>query len=54
MTEDEKRRAEVLLGRIEMAVGSIADRSGPNAMLIAEILQAVNGLRSVLGVVRAH
>lgn len=54
MTEPEKEKADVLLGRIETAVGEFPDRSGTNARLIAEILQLVNGLRSLIGVVRPH
>lgn len=54
MTDQEKQKAEVLLSRIETATGSFPDRSGPNSALITEIIHAVNGLRSLLGVVRAH
>ena len=54
MTDQEKQKADTLLGRIEMATGAFQDRSGPNATLIAEILQSVNGLRSLLGLVRPH
>jgi hypothetical protein len=54
MNEVERDRADVLLSRIEVAVGQLPDRHGPNAVLIAEMLQAVNGLRSLLGVVRSH
>ena len=54
MTDQEKQKADVLLSRIETAAGSFPDRSGPNAVLITEIIQAVNGLRSVLGLVRPH
>jgi hypothetical protein len=54
MTDQEKQKAEALLGRIETATGEFHDRTGPNAVLIAEILQSVNGLRSLLGLVRPH
>jgi hypothetical protein len=54
MTDEEKRKVETLLNRIETATGEIPDRSGPNSILIKEIIQSVNGLRSVLGVVRPH
>jgi hypothetical protein len=54
MTDQEKQRAEMLLGRIEVATGGFPDRSGPNATLITEIIQAVNGLRSLLGLIRTH
>ena len=54
MTEQDKAQADAMLSRIETAAGEFADRSRQNAQLIAEILEAVNGLRSVFGVVRAH
>jgi hypothetical protein len=54
MTEDEKRRAEELIGRLEMTVGEIFPRDGANAQLIAAMIQSLNGLRSVLGIVRPH
>ena len=54
MTDQEKQKADLLLSRIEIATGSFPDRSGPNAVLITEIIHAVNGLRSLLGLVRPH
>jgi len=54
MTDQEKQKADLLLSRIELATGSFPDRSGPNAALITEIIHAVNGLRSLLGLVRPH
>ena len=54
MTDDEKRTVDVLLERIETAVGALPDRAGPTGTLIAEIIQSVNGIRSLLGVVRPH
>jgi hypothetical protein len=54
MNDEDRQRADELLGHIELAAGEIADRDGPNAVLIASILQAVNGLRSLLSVVRSH
>ena len=54
MTDAEKEKADTLLGRIETAAGEFPDRSGTNGVLIAEILQLVNGLRSLIGVVRPH
>jgi hypothetical protein len=54
MTEQEKQQASVLLNQIEAAIGAIPDRSGTNAPLISEILEAVNGLRSLVGVIRGH
>ena len=46
--------AEELLSRIEVALGELMPRDGRNASLITEIIESVNGLRSLLGVVRAH
>ena len=54
MTDQERQQADVLLGRIETATGALQDRTGMNASLMAEILEAVNGLRSIVGAVRAH
>lgn len=54
MTDQERQTADTLLSRIEMAVGAIPDRSGPNAALIKSIIESVNGLRSLLSVVKAH
>lgn len=54
MTDQDKAAADTLLSRIEAAVGSFPDRTHQNGVLIAEIIQAVNGLRSILGVVRPH
>ena len=54
MTDPEKQTADTLLSRIETAVGALPDRSGSNATLIKTIIESVNGLRSLVGVVRAH
>jgi hypothetical protein len=54
MTDQERQTVDTLLSRIEVAVGSFPDRSGPNATLIKSIIESVNGLRSVLSVVKAH
>jgi hypothetical protein len=54
MTDSERETAEALLNRIETAVGELPDRSGPNGVLIKSIIESVNGLRSLLSVVRAH
>jgi hypothetical protein len=54
MTDQEKQKADLLLSRIETATGSLPDRSGPNGALITEIIHAVNGLRSLLGLIRPH
>lgn len=46
--------ADRLLARIEIAVGEITPRDARNASLIKEIIESVNGLRGLLGVIRAH
>jgi hypothetical protein len=54
MTDQERQTADTLLSRIETAVGAIPDRRGPNAELIKSIIESVNGLRSLMSIVRAH
>ena len=54
MTDQERQTAEALLSRIELATGEIQDRRGPNATLIKSIIESVNGLRSLLSIVRPH
>jgi len=54
MTDKERDTADNLLSRIETAVGALPDRAGPNAALIKTVIESVNGLRSLLGVVRTH
>jgi len=54
MTDQERQVADTLLSRIETATGEIQDRRGPNAVLIKSIIESVNGLRSLLSVVRPH
>jgi hypothetical protein len=54
MPDIDAAAADRLLARIEVAVGELMPRDGGNALLIKEILEAVNGLRSLVGVVRTH
>jgi hypothetical protein len=54
VTDEERRRAEELISRLEIAVGEIFPRDGGNAGLIASMIQSLNGLRSILGLVRPH
>ncbi len=54
MTEQEKQKVEELINRLELSVGQIFPRDGGNASLITDMIQALNGLRSQLGLVRAH
>lgn len=54
MTDQERQKAEELISRLELAVGQIFPRDSANAALIAGMIQTLNGLRSVLGLVRPH
>jgi hypothetical protein len=54
VTDQERQKAEELISRLEMAVGQIFPRDSGNASLIAAMIQTLNGLRSLLGVVRPH
>jgi hypothetical protein len=54
VTEQERQKAEELISRLEIATGQIFPRDGANAMLITEMIQSLNGLRSVLALVRPH
>jgi len=54
VTEQEKKMADQLIARIETATGEFPDRAGTLGALLAEIIAAANGLRTLLGVVRTH
>jgi len=54
MDDAQAKQVERLLSRIEVAVGEVDDRAGRNGALLKEIIESVNGLRSLLGLVRAH
>jgi hypothetical protein len=54
VTDQERQKAEELISRLELAVGQVFPRDGANAPLITTMIQTLNGLRSLLGVVRAH
>ena len=54
MTNVDVANADTLLSRIEVAAGELMPRDGQNAPLIKQIIESVNGLRSLMGVVRAH
>jgi hypothetical protein len=54
VTDQERQKAEDLIDRLEIAVGQLFPRDGANAPLIASMIQSLNGLRSVLGLVRPH
>ena len=54
MTDQERQKAEEMISRLETSVGQIFPRDGGNAGLIATMIQTLNGLRSLIGVVRPH
>jgi hypothetical protein len=54
MTAVDTATADTLLSRIETATGELMPKDDRNAALIKEIIASVNGLRSLLGVVRTH
>lgn len=54
MTDQEKVKAEELLSRLELSTGQIFPRDAGNAALLATMIQTINGLRSLLGLVRPH
>ena len=54
VTDQELQKTEDLISRLEISVGQIFPRDGGNASLIATMLQSLNGLRSLLGLVRPH
>ena len=54
MTDLEKQKAEELISRLELSVGQIFPRDAANAGLITQMIQTLNGLRSLLGLVKPH
>jgi hypothetical protein len=54
VTDQERQKAESLISQLETAVGQIFPRDGGNAGLVAGMIQTLNGLRSLLGLVRPH
>ena len=52
MTDQERQKAEEMISRLELSVGQVFPRDGGNAALLASMIQTLNGLRSLLGVVR--
>jgi len=54
VTDQERQKAEELISRLETAVGQIFPRDSANSTLIASMIQTLNGLRSMLGLVRPH
>jgi hypothetical protein len=54
VTDQERKKAEELISQLEIAVGQIFPRDGGNAALLTTMIQNLNGLRSVLNLVRPH
>jgi hypothetical protein len=54
VTDQERQKAEEMLSRLELSVGQIFPRDGANAALLTTMIQTLNGLRSLLGLVRTH
>jgi hypothetical protein len=54
VTDQERQKVEELISHLELSVGQIFPRDASNASLIAGMIQSLNGLRSVLGLVRPH
>jgi hypothetical protein len=54
MTPQDQAAAERLLSQLEIAIGQFPVRDGTNAALLKTMLESVNGLRSLLGLVRTH
>ena len=54
MTDQEKQKAEELISRIEVSVGQIFPRDSANSSLITTMIHSLNGLRSLLGLVKPH
>ena len=54
MTDQERQKAEEMISRLELSVDQVFPRDGGNAALLATMIQTLNGLRSLLGVVRPH
>ncbi len=54
MTDQEKQKADEMISRLELSVGQVFPRDGGNAALLTTMIQTLNGLRSLLGLVRPH
>ena len=52
MTDQERQKAEELISRLELSVGQMFPRDSGNAALLATMIQTLNGLRSLLGLVQ--
>jgi len=54
VTDEERQKAEEMISRLELSVGQVFPRDGGNAALLTSMIQTLNGLRSLLGIVRPH
>ena len=54
MTDQERQKADELVSKLETLTGQIFPRDSGNSTLIAAMIQSLNGLRSLLGIVRPH
>ena len=54
MTDQERQKADDMISRLELSVGQIFPRDGGNAALLTTMIQTLNGLRSLLGLVKPH
>ena len=54
MTDQERQKADELISRLELSVGQMFPRDGGNAALLSTMIQTLNGLRSLLGLVKPH
>jgi hypothetical protein len=54
VTDQERQKADELISRLELSVGQVFPRDGGNAALLTTMIQTLNGLRSLLGLVKPH
>jgi len=54
LTDDERKKADDLISNLEAAVGLLNTRDLAMRPLITKMIQDLNAMRSLLGVVRAH
>lgn len=54
LTDEERRKADELIGNLEASVGQLNTRDVALRPLITKMIQDLNALRSLAGVVRPH
>lgn len=54
LTDDERKKADELIGNLETAVGQLNTRDVTLRGLMKTMIQDLNALRSLLAVVRPH